>query len=340
LRDLAVSVFNSTYFKATEDQVRKLEENMGLIQKSGLSKLNDRLVSARRNVWDVFAEHNFTSELINFHDSSVKVEYEPSDLKYPVDLKIECEGVKYWVQIKRAGSLEKDNRRSKYLKEIIRKAKTISVPKFFTCNLDQDFIRDDIDPLIEFIEQNSSKENDRTEHTFFVDGKRKAIVRFWKPNKLEFKCLTFGLGGDIEVTDITGQVEGQIKGGLRKAAEAFIWPCDERNINLIAISGDNQFDIDFCDAVFGNEYEILSDAGSHWSRKENGLYCDKDFQERVAGIVVFRREDIYEPVCNSVKLLLVNPNQSKKVNSIFSVIPVAKVVDYSMRPTMGRGNFF
>lgn len=54
-------VFEGTRYKATYEDIKKLADNMLLLEKRGLGTLNKRLVDARKHskIFETIAEHNF-----------------------------------------------------------------------------------------------------------------------------------------------------------------------------------------------------------------------------------------------------------------------------------------
>lgn len=77
---------------------------------------------------------------------------------------------------------------------------------------------------------------------------------------------------------------------LRIAGGAFDWEIERKNINLIVMKADNKEDMDICDALFGSECEIIRKDAHSWSRKDDGLYSQPDFSNKVAGVNAIKRK--------------------------------------------------
>ncbi len=288
--DIVRRIFNGTRYDASDEDIKRLADNMVLLEKRGLGKLNKRLIDSKGGVWATIAEHNFAAILVSKLCSAIPIDYEPDGLQRPPDFKVDMGDITFWIQMKDLSKLARENRQEKMIQDIKEAAKQIKVGKFYSCKLSDDFTKGCLTELIKFM-------NDKAvfaleEESFLFTGKNneKAEVKFWFPGKVALSQLTLGYAGDLEVVKITGLARDQIKGSLRKAVEAFDWDVDQRNINLIVMEADNKEDIDICEAVFGTEYELFAVDKHSWCRKNDGLFNNSDFSAKVAGVIAMKRK--------------------------------------------------
>jgi hypothetical protein len=293
--DAARRVFEGTRYKAADEDVGKLADNMALLEKRGLSKLNKRLIDARKHskIFETIAEHNFAVMLVLRHSSAIPISYEPDlgSLR-PPDFKVETGNVTYWIQMKDLSKLERENRQDKLIEKIKAKAKEIKVGKFFSCLLSDDFKKDCLPELMIFMKEQAPSAIDEKSVLFTSKNNQRAEITFWSPEKIELSELTLGYAGDLDIVEITGLSRDQIKQSLLNAVGAFEWEADENNINLIVMEADNKEDIDICDALFGTEYEVFNSMRGHlgWSRKNDGLFSETDFSKKIAGVIAIKRK--------------------------------------------------
>lgn len=293
--DIARRIFEGTRYKATDEDVKKLADNMVLLEKRGLVKLNKRLIDARNHskIFETIAEHNFAVMLISRHSSEIPISYEPDlESRRPPDFKVEAENVTYWIQMKDLSKLERENRQDKLIQTIKEKAKEIKVGKFFSCMVSDNFKEDCVPELIAFMKEQAPTVIDVKSVQFTSKNKQRAEITFWAPSKIELSELTLGYSGDLEMLNLTGLTCEQIKKSLLNAVGAFNWRVDGNNINLIVIEADNKEDIDIGDALFGTEYEMFNSNKGHlgWSRKNDGLFSETAFSEKVAGVIAIKRK--------------------------------------------------
>jgi len=370
--NIARKIFAGTKYEASEEDVKKLADNMAILEKRGLGKLNKRLIDSGREVWATIAEHNFAVILVSQHCSTIPLSYEPNiGLQRPPDFKVEIGDITYWIQMKDLSKLGRENRQYKIIEKIKIEAKEIKVGKFFSCVLSDDFKEDCLPEIINFIKDKAASA--REEEMFLFKGKnnQKAEVKFWSPAKTELSELTLGLAGDSEMLNITGLSRDQIKGSLRKAVKAFNWEVDPQNINLIVMEVDNKETIDICDAFFGTEYEIIGKSNHPWGRQNDGLFDNLDFSKKVAGVIAMKRkpekqelspeEEISvenlakkynmtpeqykeqikrkSPIANYCLILYMNNSFKHLLEDIKKLLRFDKIVYDNMRPPMGEGNF-
>jgi hypothetical protein len=291
--EIARRIFEGTRYKALDKDIKKLADNMSLLEKRGLDKLNKRLIDARKHtkIFETIAEHNFAVILVLRHSSTIPIIYEPDiGSRRPPDFKVETGNVTYWIQMKDLSKLERENRQERLIQTIKEKSKEIKVGKFFSCIMSDDFKEDRVPELIDFMKDKAASAGEGESFLFAGDNNQRTDIKSWLPAKIELFELTLGYAGDLEILEITGLVREQIKQSLLNAVGAFNWGVDESNINLVAMEADNKEDIDICDALFGTEYEIIGRDKQSWSRKDDGLFGKPDFSKKVAGIIVIKRK--------------------------------------------------
>ena len=126
--NIARGIFDRTRYEASKDDIERLAENMALLEKRGLGKLNQRLRDIRRGIWATIAEHNFAVILVSQHSSAISIGYEPEiGLQRPPDFKVEIGDITYWIQVKDLAKLERENKQDKIIQKIKIAAKEIKV---------------------------------------------------------------------------------------------------------------------------------------------------------------------------------------------------------------------
>ena len=334
--DIAKKVFEGTKYQASDEEIAKLANNITLLRRRGLEKLNSRLLDGGRKIWDTFSEHNFAATLLNYHPEECPISYEPPEFQRPPDFTVLRDGLSYWIQMKRSSKLEAENRHDKLVAEIRRGCEDIKIPKFFGLELSEEFKNDDIKGLLSFIGKKASSEDG--EFCFPDSESQKARVKFWLPSKANLTYLTLGFDGDMGFVNVTGLAEAQIRNGFIKAAGAFEKGIDSKNINLIAIDLQGKNDIDICDAIFGTEFDYFQGDHHRWSRKNDGFFHNNDFRSKVAGIIGLRRKE-QTPVSDYYLMLFVSDDFKDRFEDMNKLLPFNKIVYRHMRPPMGSGYF-
>jgi hypothetical protein len=339
-QELSQKVFTNAKYPASDYEIRALAKNMKLLDKHGLDKLNKRLLESTKKVQDTLAEHNFAVKLILHRGKKIGVRYEPDEKVPPPDFEVVIEDKTYWIQMKKLANLERENRQNKIYDKITLLAKNIQVGMFFGCELTEQFSENDIEGLIYFLKQQAT--NPEVGKTYFYPNvdEVKAVVDFWNPNKTKLQSLTLGIGGNIDVVEVTGLAQKQIKNSLKKASYAFKWDVSSDSINLIAMDADNHDDIDLCNAIFGTEFEKIDLTGKHhtWSRKKDGFFCFPEFSKKVAGIIMLRSK-LREPVSNYYSMLYINERFKDRLDELGILLDFDKVISFNIRHPMGKGNF-
>ncbi|MGD9851653.1 MAG: hypothetical protein AB7T38_10315 [Nitrospirales bacterium] len=333
-------IFEGTRYKASDEDIRNLARNIFLLEQRGLTKLNQRLMKSGKKVWDTLVEHNFAVSMISLLDSSVSICYEPTEgLQRPPDFKITNGTRTYWIQIKNLSRLERENRQAKIFEEIERKISAISIGKFLSCELAEDFSRSEIPALIAYI---SKVAKTAPEGEVFIFGNEitiKAEFEFWLPNRISLSHLSLGVSGDIDMVNQTGLGKEQIRQSVRNATGAFDWSANDQTINLVAMDSELQTDIDICDAVFGTEFERFRAGHPSWGRKSDGLFKEYPINKRLVGVIALRRKDKAVPVSKYRMLLFLNESFKDCTDIVSSLFPFEQIVSYDMRPPMGSANF-
>lgn len=338
--EVSRKIFEGTRYKATADDIGDLSRNMILLEKRGLSKLNQRLIESGRKVWDTFVEHNFAASIVSVLDPTVSICYEPIEgLRQPPDFKITKNSITYWIQIKNLSRLERENRQASVIKEIGKQISAIKIGKFLGCKLAEDFSSEDIADLIDYISQIAERANENKEYIFGNEASPRAILEFWSPDKTCLSHLSMGVSGDIDIINQTGLAKEQIKKSVLNATRAFDWSTDKKIINLVAMDSESQEDIDICDALFGTEFESFK-AGDHaWSRESDGLFRKHPLNERLAGVITLRKKNRLAPTSAYNMLFFLNDAFKHCEDKITSLFPLEQVIKYNMRPPMGFANF-
>ena len=288
---IARKIFEGTKYEASEKDAKRLADNMALVEKRGLGKLNKRLIHSRGGVWATIAEHNFVVILLSQHDSTIPISYEPDiGSQRPPDFKVEIGDITYWMQMKDLAKLERENRQDKIIEHIKRKAREIKTGKYFSCKLSGDFKKECVSELIGLLKDKAASAGEGESFLFTEEDNQKAEIEFWSSRKIELSELTLGYAGDLEMVELTGLAKEQIKHSLLNAVGAFNREVDKRNINLIVMEADNKEDIDICDALFGTEYELFIESRHSWCRENDGLFRDSDFSRKVAGVIAIKRK--------------------------------------------------
>lgn len=330
---LAASVFEATSYRATDEEIKDLADNMRLLQQKGLNKLNQRLLDGGRKIWDTFTEHNLAAKIAKNHGPAVPILYEPAEegLPRPPDLKIIIGETIYWIQVKNLSNLERENRQKKMISRIRVCAKEIPVGKFFAVSLSESFGESDVSALIKAISEKAAAPGDSAKNTFPLSGTIKATFDLWQPSRTHLTHLTLGMSGDSDMVEETGLAKTQILQSLKKAADAFEWSVDQDLINLIAFDCSNHHDIDVADAVFGTEHELFGAANNSWSRDQDGFFNLSEYTVKVAGAIALRRKE-HSPVCDYCVLLYVNEAFRDLAPKIHALLPFDTEVHFNMRP--------
>lgn len=374
--NIARKIFAGTRYEASGEDVKRLADNMALLEKRGLGKLNKKLIDIGRGVWAIIAEHNFAVILVSQHCSTTPISYEPDiGLQRPIDFKVEIGNITYWIQMKDLAKLKRENRQDKIIQQIKRDTKDIKVSKFFSCALSDDFREGCLPELINFIKDEAASAVEGESFLFTGKDNQKVKIEFWSAGKIALSELTLGYAGDLEIVEITGLAKEQIKQSLLNAVGAFSWEVDQNNINLIVMETDKKEDIDICDALFGSEYEMIGKDNHSWSRNDDGLFSDPDFSRKVAGLTAMKRKwervneneifplptDAAEfaeycnmtheqikkalerkdpgPIAAYSMVLYMNNSFKHLLEDIKRLLSFDKVVYYNMRSPMGQGNF-
>jgi len=292
--EIAKRIFGGTKYHASDEKIKKLAENMILLEQRGLNKLNQNLINNRKKIWDFFAEHNFAIKLLSHLNEDIPISYEPHPgfRRRPIDFKIELGDITYWVQMKKLSTLERENRQDKIIQQIKRETTRINIGKFFSIKLSENFTEADVAGFLKFLEKSANNSEEGVEYVFPDTNQRKAIVEFWSPKNVKPPHLTLRISSDADIVEITGSADNQIRGSLLNAAGAFKWNVDEKNINLVVMDAYRYHDRNICNAVFGTEFLILNSNNPNifFNRNNDGFFQQCEFSNRVAGVIAMRRK--------------------------------------------------
>lgn len=197
-----------------------------MLSMHGLGKLNDILYNntknSIRNYTDFIAEHNFGAELIRYNRSiASSIAYEPASFKRPPDFVINKNDVFFYIQMKKLSESERENKQRKLIDSIKRSFKNITIGKFVSLSLSEDFNSKDANLFSSFLRESVETLPDNTDLQFPPTGSPKIVYSLYPPNKIELQHLTVGTSGNLEWIETTGEAEQQVKNSLSKAIGAF-----------------------------------------------------------------------------------------------------------------------
>ena len=177
MEDIARKIFAKAKYQATEEDIKRLSNNMTLLKARELGNLNQRLIEGGRGIWDTIAEHNFAVGLCSLQDPTITIRYEPSEgLQRRPDFKIGKGSITYWIQMKKLVPLGRENRQNKIIEQIKRETKDIKIKKFFSCDLSSDFTHSDVSELVKFITNTADSSLEGKDYFFQYDNEQKARV--------------------------------------------------------------------------------------------------------------------------------------------------------------------
>jgi hypothetical protein len=328
---MAKLVFDRTIYKNDLEEISKLSTNMMKLEKAGLANLNRTLVEnskySVRNIWDFLAEHNFCSQLMDCIGEDFIVEYEPGRYKRPPDFVISNHDFIYFVQMKNLSDSERENRKTKVIEYIKKRCKEIPINRFISFRLDETFIMDEVDKLIEHLKgQVDSKDGHK--HYYPSKSNSKAVFSFHEPNILKLDHLTVGSVSDLNMVNITGEDREQIRGSLIKACGGFVQTVDHLTINLAILEADNQSDIDISECVYGVEQFLYSSSGKRtWTRDTTGFFAHSEYSELISGVIILRRLE-QTPISKYKTTLFVNDRYTHQIAYIKKVIPIDTIINH------------
>lgn len=358
--DILYELLGKLQISCTQDQADNITENIRILHERGLSEISKRLLDQtnQKQFLDALIELGLTADIIkNIPDKiPLLIEYEPfepKEHKERPDLKIKFDDITYYIQIKMASSLEKDNRRYRLIKTIQDKAKQIPVGKFFDMSLSDDFNDANVDDFIKFINDKAILSVVNVKHGYVGNNElAKATVMFSNPEGKELDRLTMKCYDSHEYVNETGLAENQLKASMRKAAQAFEWSSNEKKINIIAIElSQGSADIDITVALYGNEEykfssEVIDKGVVHdgiyrktRSRSEGGIFNNSLYADKIAGVIAIKRKSINPLEMAYWKVLCINERFISLQNKIESLIAVDKTVRFDEAPGCDRGFF-
>jgi hypothetical protein len=328
-------VFDRTIYKNDLVEISKLSTNMMKLEKAGLAKLNRTLVenskNSVRNIWDFLAEHNLCSQLMDGIGEDIIVEYEPGRYKKPPDFVISNHDSIYFLQMKNLSDSERENRKSKVIEYIKKRCKEIPINRFISFRLDETFIMDEVDNLIEQI-KGQADSNDGHKHYYPSKSNSKAVFSFHDPNILKLEHLTVGSVSDLNMVNITGEDREQIRGSLIKASGGFVREVDHLTINLAILEADNQSDIDISECVYGvEEFQHSSNRANTWRRDTTGFFNHPEYSELISGVIILRRFE-RTPISKYTTTLFMNDRYTHQIAKIREVITINHIINHFELP--------
>lgn len=282
--------------RSNQLDVKKLNENIDVLQQWNLSKLSDRLLCSTKpsKFLETLTELNFTTQLIKSFpfNTITSIEYEPEDSKRPIDLVVTLNTTKYFIQIKSLSNSIRENKQSKIIREIRKQIKNISCNRGIMIHASEGFSKDHVSELMIFIKDNIDKKDG--EKLMFLDGNNViAEIEFQTSAKSFREHLALYSFGDLEAVNVTGMTKDQVKKALEKAAGAFEINSSEQTINLIVseIRSDRSQAIDFAEALYGTEYCTFHNGKMLTHRDNDGLFLEENFAKKIAGIIVLHKRE-------------------------------------------------
>jgi hypothetical protein len=324
-------VLERTIYKESEEEIQKLEQQMGLLSQFGLNNLNEILISnargSARNLTDFIAEHNFGAELIRF-DSDNPPLYEPPGYNRPPDFVVPKQGVRFFLQMKKLSESERDNRRKKLIERVKRSLQAIFIGKFINIALSEEFKESDIESFISFLNDSIDSIPDNVKIAYPSENEKRAVIEIFPPTNIQLQHLTVSSTRDMEWLDLTDQAEIQVRNSLAKAIGAFEWDNDEHNINLIVMEADGYDNIDISQAVFGTEiYTLFTDGSYRPNRDSDGFFYDPNYESKICGVVALRRTD-RTLISRYTKTFFINDRYSHMIETVKTVVGIDEVFTY------------
>ncbi|MCU6794074.1 hypothetical protein OB236_18385 [Paenibacillus sp. WQ 127069] len=333
LKDAQI-VFERTIYNDSQQDIEMLRNNMILLYKHGLEKVNRKLIencrSSSRNIWDFMVEHNLAIEIIKTIDQMTTIEYEPDYLDGTVDFVLSRGKTEYYLQVKNLSDSERQNRRKKTVETIKKELMEIKVGKFISIQFSEDFNEADVQPFIENIKQRNYFQ-DKVKNYYSKEKIVKASFSFHSPNISIFEHLKIGTTSDMAMVNVTGEDRKQIYNSLLKAAKSFTWKASAAKLNFIVMEADNHYDIDISESVFGIErFQHYSNGKRSWNRDESGFFYN-EYKNEVIGVIALRRRE-ESPVSSYSKTLFINELFLEQVSQIKSIFNIDRCFRYNQLP--------
>lgn len=342
-------LFLSLNIGHVDSDIEQLEKNIAYLEGKGLAKLNARLMEQKTKplkFLEALAEHNFTVNLMRNVEGkgvNLKIAYEPKelDVERPPDLCIVYGGVKYVIQIKRLSSSKRESMQGKVFNEINRQLKKINIDMRVDLQLSESFASENIQGLVDFIATKASlaKCGDYYEYNS-SDSRPIANFKFQTSSGSNVGFLRLGSYGDMNMIEVTGHSQQQIKDSFENAFGAFRSVCSPKTINIIVaevVSPLMQV-AGLCEALYGTEI-IQHDTRLTQSvliRQSDGMFRSPLFLEKVAAVVVVSRKN-HALISDYNQVLCVNSSHLNLMMSIEGLIKIDKRIDENYFP--GRGFF-
>ncbi|WP_069650089.1 hypothetical protein [Caloranaerobacter ferrireducens] len=277
-----VNIIDELY-NLEEGEKELLEKKLELIIKLGCNSLIKNL-ETNRNKLDFITELNILYQLVvELQESEVDFElvYEEEIQCGSPDIKLIIDGVNYWIQVKRLNQLKNDAINRKVIKQISEELKEIKKNLFYSIKHSEFLEFSDVKPFIQCVFNNVDKIADGEKIKYKTTDGRFIQIEFYKPNRLKFKHLQEGSNmGTMRC--VSDEINEHIRNSTKKALKSIGWNHDNNNINIIMAESTSYEDIDFGNAIFGDEQIIYNITGQkRWNRQGNGLISDPNFSEKL-----------------------------------------------------------
>lgn len=324
------------------EDIKSLFLKLCYLKNNNLEKLASRLLEQNKvsKFPETLTEVNFSFQLLNSlrsNKSGFMAYYEPKTGVRPIDLIIEYNNKKYFIQIKYLSSSIRDNKKNKIVKEIERQSKAIKANRGFSLRVSENFTIDQVNELMGFIKINLRKKDNES---FKFSGKNggNAEIELQTPQNNVRQHLVLYSFGDVKAVDVTGEAKEQVKTALLNAAGAFESNSSAENVNLIVseITNNRRESIDFAEALYGTEFFTFSNGDSHARahRKNDGVFQQEDFAKKIAAVIVVHRNNS-ALVSDYEKVICTNPAYDH-INSITDLVHDKIIKRY----TWIEGGFF
>ena len=322
---IAKDILKSTKYRSIDSEINELARRIELIESRGLHTLIARLRAGCKKIIDTIAELNFAIELINYHDKTTSIEYEPDcGHTRPIDFCIKINNLTFWVQMKKFSRIAHENFIDRYTKGINDKLKKAEIPLFYSIDFSEYFLENDIESLAKEILLKARKVTEEIEFIYPPKGEPIARVKLWRSPNSDLKHLTLGMYGDYDFINETNLQTEQIKKSLEKAASAFKNPINDTTLNLIAVDASNVENIDIYDAVFGTAEDVITPTKLYYSRAKDGFF-NESHSDLVTAIIVLREKES-SLFSDFEKLLLVSKQHSNKIDIVKKLFCFDKIV--------------
>lgn len=273
----------------TGDEIEVLAELLQTADGKNMRPLIERLITDRRNLSSTLTELNFAVDAIEcLEGMDSTIIYEEEQEAGAPDFKIVIDDITLWIQVKRFKILKFDNIQRKIVEKIKIEAQKIPVGSFFSLGLSDELSFSDIEGILEFMRRTVFLENPYGKQFCYPNNESPIVtIEYYKPSKNNLVHLTLGSTIGLEARWISNDIEEHLKGSFLKAAQSISWDSDNKNINIIVAESSHYDNIDIGNILFGSEC-VVYPPGT-WKRQENGLFCENEFSNKIAFVIILRK---------------------------------------------------